>query len=219
MVSSIKPEDQFTRWRTEYEADIIVSLASLAGERIFFDGDNSSGVAGDLESATTMAALMEGFWGMGGTVTSHSVSQGLQIGGGGMPRPGEDDGDRDPLESPPGARIEANLSRLLSDAEELLVNNRFEVLSLAHALEMHKTMAGEDVEAVIDGHEGPLVDGQIYSTQKMRDELTAYHELAAAAHRQHSQVGASLPSISLPTPDRKAVDAIELAPAEDHNTD
>ncbi|MEL7210332.1 MAG: AAA family ATPase, partial [Actinomycetota bacterium] len=71
MVSSIKPEDQFTRWRTEYEADIIVSLASLAGERLYFDGDNSSGVSGDLELATTIAALMEGFWGMGQTVTSH----------------------------------------------------------------------------------------------------------------------------------------------------
>src|SRR4029079_10446494 len=43
MVASIPPEDQFTRWRSEYEADIIVSLASLVGERIFFDGDNSSG--------------------------------------------------------------------------------------------------------------------------------------------------------------------------------
>ena len=53
----------------------------------------------------------------------------------------------------------------------------------------------------------------------MRDELTAYHELAAAAHRQHSQVGASLPSISLPTPDREAVEVIEVAPAETHNPD
>ncbi len=31
MVASIPPEDQFTRWRSEYEADILVSLASLAG--------------------------------------------------------------------------------------------------------------------------------------------------------------------------------------------
>src|SRR5919107_2179074 len=29
MVASIPPEDQFTRWRSEYEADILVSLASL----------------------------------------------------------------------------------------------------------------------------------------------------------------------------------------------
>ena len=31
MVASIPPEDQFTRWRSEYETDILVSLASLAG--------------------------------------------------------------------------------------------------------------------------------------------------------------------------------------------
>ncbi|MEM9566127.1 MAG: AAA family ATPase, partial [Actinomycetota bacterium] len=129
MVSSIKPEDQFTRWRTEYEADIIVSLASLAGERMFFDNDNSSGVSGDLESATTIAALMEGYWGMGSTVTSHAVSRGLQIGGGGMPRPGEDDDrERDPLDGPLGARIENNLARLLDEAEQLLRDNWFQVL-------------------------------------------------------------------------------------------
>jgi hypothetical protein len=209
MVSSIKPEDQFTRWRTEYEADIIVSLASLAGERLFFDGDNSSGVSGDLESATTVAALMEGFWGMGGTVSSHAVSRRLQIGGGGMPRPGDDDDrDRDPLEGPLGDRIESNLNRLLSDAEELLRENWFQVLSLAHALESHKTLAGEDVEAVIEGIEGPLVDGRVYVSQEMRDELAAYHELAAAAHRHHGQVEASLPALRLgrPAEDPEVID-------------
>src|SRR5664279_1208036 len=65
MVSSIPPEDQFTRWRSEYESDILVSLASLAGERMFFEGDSSSGVSGDLRSATTIAGLMEAHWGMG----------------------------------------------------------------------------------------------------------------------------------------------------------
>src|SRR5690606_11646367 len=59
MVSSIKPEDQFTRWKSEHEADIMVSLASLAGERMFFGDDNSSGVSGDLHSATYLTALME----------------------------------------------------------------------------------------------------------------------------------------------------------------
>src|SRR3954470_9638909 len=87
MVASIPPEDQFTRWRTEYEADIMVSLASLAGERLFFEGDSSSGCSGDLESATTIAMLMEGYWGMGTTVASHGVTQKVGIGGGG--RPGE----------------------------------------------------------------------------------------------------------------------------------
>src|SRR5260370_34679972 len=73
MVASIPPEDQFTRWRSEYEADILVSLASLAGERMFFDQASSSGVSGDLESATPVASFMEGFWGMGTTPASYST--------------------------------------------------------------------------------------------------------------------------------------------------
>src|SRR6202035_1138633 len=80
MVSSIKPEDQFTRWRSEYEADILVALASLAGERLYFDSDSSSGVSGDLDSATTVASFMEGYWGMGKTVTSAASARRLEAG-------------------------------------------------------------------------------------------------------------------------------------------
>ncbi len=89
MVASIPPEDQFTRWRSEYQTDILVSLASLAGERMFFDDDSSSGVSGDLESATTVASFMEGFWGMGSTVSSYSTAKRLEVGspGGGPGRP------------------------------------------------------------------------------------------------------------------------------------
>ena len=102
MVASIPPEDQFTRWRTEYEADVMVSLASLAGERLFFEGDNSSGVSGDLESATQIATLMEGYWGMGSTVTSHGVTQKVGIGGGG--RPGKADKGRQDHRGRPAPR-------------------------------------------------------------------------------------------------------------------
>jgi cell division protease FtsH len=220
MVSSIKPEDQFTHWRTEYEADIIVALASLAGERLFFDADSSSGVSGDLMSATTVAAFMEGYWGMGATITSHAVSRQLQIGGGGMPRPGEEnDRERELLRGPLGQRVEDNLARLLVDAEALLNQNWFEVLAVAHALETYKTLAGEDVEAVIDGVQGPLVDGRVYSTQEMRDELVAYHELAAAAHRHHGRVEASLPVMRVLSSNTNGTNVIDVAPSTPRGED
>src|SRR4029450_2670998 len=104
-VRSVKPEDQFTRWRSEYEADTVVPLASLAGERLFFGGDTSSGVCGDLESATTVAMMMEGYWGMGSTVASHGVTHKVGIGGGGKPGGGEDKEGKDFLEGSLGARI------------------------------------------------------------------------------------------------------------------
>ena len=107
MVASIPPEDQFTRWRTEYESDILVSLASLAGERMFFDGDSSSGVSGDLESATTVASFMEGFWGMGSTVSSYSTAKRLEVGAPGGPGSGKK-----------GEDPEAELRRALADRIE-----------------------------------------------------------------------------------------------------
>src|SRR3989475_2146359 len=96
MVSSIKPDDLFTQWRSEYESDVMVSLASLAGEKMFFAGDSSSGVSADLESATQIATFMEGYWGRGSTVTSHGVTHRVGIAGGGRTGVG-DEKERDRL--------------------------------------------------------------------------------------------------------------------------
>ncbi len=209
MVSSIKPEDQFTQWRSEYEADIVVSLASLAGERMFFDGDSSSGVSGDLRKATTMATLMEGYWGMGQTVASHGVTHKVGLGGGGRPGGGEDD-ERDLLEVQRLAeRIELNLSGLLDRAETLLSEHRADVLRVAYALETHKTLAGEDVVAVLDGIEGPTVDGRAYHEQVFVAELERYHDVVLDAHKDHDKVAIDLPSLN-----GQAVAPVALPPAQ-----
>ncbi|GAA4560035.1 AAA family ATPase [Planotetraspora kaengkrachanensis] len=205
MVSSIKPEDQFTGWRSEYEADVMVSLASLAGERMFFSDDNSSGVSGDLTSATYVTGLMESYWGMGVGVSSLPALQELQImagkpvqkpktgeggaGSGNEPSSRREDMVPDML----GERIEHNLVRLLARTEALLRENRRAVLSVAHALETHKTLDGEDVVAVIEGTRGPLIDGSVYGSDSFYDEIEAYHVAAAEAHRTHSHVEVELP--------------------------
>ena len=169
MVASIPPEDQFTRWRSEYESDILVSLASLAGERLFFGGDNSSGVSGDLDSATMLTGLMEAHWGMGSGVSALPALQRLGITGG-TPEdrrggPGGRGGigfgatlgarKEEPTGGVLGQRIEQNLARLLEKAAELLTEHRPRVLALAHALESHKTLTGDDVIAVLEGTRGP----------------------------------------------------------------
>ncbi|ACZ89197.1 AAA family ATPase [Streptosporangium roseum] len=201
MVASIKPEDQFTRWKSEHEADIMVSLASLAGERMFFAEDNSSGVSGDLFSATYLTALMEAHWGMGRGVTSVPALQELEImGGKSMPKPGgggigftRAPGGQAPAPDVLGERIEYNLVRLLDRTEDLLKEHRREVLCLAHALETHKTLNGDDVIAVLEHRRGPLVDGSIYASDDFYAEIEEYHLEAARAHREHSHVARELP--------------------------
>jgi cell division protease FtsH len=199
MVSSIKPEDQFTRWRSEYESDILVALASLAGERMFFDSDSSSGVSGDLDSATMVASFMEGYWGMGKTVSSAASSRRLEAGTPGGARagaaPGATAGEvHGP--SPFGRladRIEDNLGSLLVRAEEILRDNERYILALAHALETHKTLSGEDVSAVFEGGRGPLVNGAPYADDAFIGRLREYHLAAKRAHQQHNQPEVQLP--------------------------
>lgn len=191
MVASIPPDDQFTRWKSEYQSDILVSLASLAGERMFFEGDNSSGVSGDLESATTIASLMEGHWGMGSTISSHASNRRFEVGapGGGK---GKDQDDRE-LRRALSDRIEDNLNQLLEKAEQLLKQNKKEVLALAHALETYKTLPGDDVAAVINCEKGTIADGQPYADASFMKEIEAYHKACVSAHREHRA-----PEIPLP---------------------
>ncbi|MGH3257553.1 MAG: AAA family ATPase, partial [Streptosporangiaceae bacterium] len=196
MVASIPPEDQFTRWRSEYETDILVSLASLAGERMFFEQDSSSGVSGDLESATAVASFMEGFWGMGTTVSSYSMAKRLEVGSpgggsGGRLKKGQDTETQ--VRTALADRIENNLKTLLDRTEEIIRDNRNDVLALAHALESHKTLSGEDVVAVLEHTRGPLVDGTAYADPAFIAQLGDYHLSAARAHRDHSPEQMSLP--------------------------
>jgi cell division protease FtsH len=194
MVASIPPEDQFTRWRTEYEADIMVFLASLAGERMFFENDNSSGVSGDLEGATQLATMMEGYWGMGSTVASHGVTHKVGIGGGG--KPGKDEKTAELLQTDLGDRIEEKLADLMGRSRSLLEDNRLEVLAVAHALESNKTVTGEDIEAIIEGRQGPLIDGRPYHGADFKEMAETYHAQVVAAHKDHSAVKVPLPSLN-----------------------
>jgi cell division protease FtsH len=213
MVASIPPEDQFTRWRTEYESDILVSLASLAGERMFFSGDSSSGVSGDLESATSVASLMEGFWGMGSTVSSYSTAKKMEVGapGGRSGKKGED--PEAIMRQALADRIEDKLGEMLDRVQSLLQENRRQVLALAHALEIHRTLTGDDVQAVLEGRLGPAVDGRPYSDPRFAHLLEDYHRAAADAHQGHSHVLLSMPEANVPVPsDQVAARPLDTAP-------
>lgn len=82
--------------------------------------------------------------------------------------------------------------------DEIITENRAQVLSLAHALETHKTLTGDDVVAVIERRPGPFVDGRPYADTGLTGRLEDYHRGAAVAHREHSQMPLSMPEIPEP---------------------
>jgi ATP-dependent Zn protease len=61
---SFSKEERFTQWRHEMFNDLIHILGAMAAENVFY-AENSSGVGGDLESTTNLAAMMVGMAGMG----------------------------------------------------------------------------------------------------------------------------------------------------------
>ncbi len=200
-VKPIPIEEQFTSWRSEYEADIMVSLASLVGERMFFDGDSSSGVSGDLQNATTIGLAMEGLWGMGGQFGSYAATKAPYDA-----HPVADGNDRNVLETVFGQRVEANLATLAERTGALLTENRASVLAVGHALELYKTISGQDVTAIINGEPGPVVDGRPYRQPDFAAELEAYHLRAVSAHGGDR-------SVPLPVPVPRAVPELSVHPA------
>jgi ATP-dependent Zn protease len=61
---AIEKEERFSSWRHEEVGKLVWTLGAMAAEHVFY-GENSTGVGGDVESATGRAAWMVGMCGMG----------------------------------------------------------------------------------------------------------------------------------------------------------
>src|SRR5919201_2721264 len=61
---AVEAEESFVKFRSRIAGEIRWGLGSIAVERVFY-GENTSGVSGDLASATREAAFMVGIYGMG----------------------------------------------------------------------------------------------------------------------------------------------------------
>jgi ATP-dependent Zn protease len=192
-VAPVPLEERFSQWMSEKEITVMTFLASLVGERMFFEGDNSNGVAGDLQSATAIVTEGMAFVGMGNTLASRSVTvAGLQ---GVTGRP-EDGADRHLFDTAFGEKVEAKLAELYERTEALLREHRWFVLGIAHALEQHLTITGEDIDAIFKGRNGPVVNGWQYHTDDFKLSYEAYHLSALEAHKGQTKPNRALPVLS-----------------------
>jgi cell division protease FtsH len=191
-VAWIPREDRKFDWRSDAEIDLVCSIVSLVTEREFFGGDNSFGVGGDLRAATGLATNMLRRAAMGDTLSS----------------PMETAGFGDNTANDLDHQIEAKLRERYDFAADLVRENRWLVLSIAHALVTRSTILGDDVRAIYDGSMGVLVDGAWYHDPSNRAALEAYHQRALEAH--HGQaVGFSgdIPALPDVLPDPNLVDS------------
>jgi cell division protease FtsH len=133
-------EERFTQTESELRSLVQISLGGLVAEQVFF-GERSSGAAGDLKYATTVAAQMVGSMGMGDTLISYEA---VQAGGSNLVAK--------VLSSDEGREAVATL---LADARgevtSLLEDYRHVVEALRDALLEDDELVGDEIGAVIQG--------------------------------------------------------------------
>jgi cell division protease FtsH len=135
-------EDVFTRSSKEMRASMQVAFGGLVCEELFF-GDISTGPAGDLAYATTIAAQMVGATGMEGSSVSFAAVQNSAFSGTDLV--GRVLGDTECRK-----RVEKLLDEAKALTRELLGSNRHLVIALRDALLAHEELVGGEITDVLE---------------------------------------------------------------------
>jgi ATP-dependent Zn protease len=169
---AIEKEERFSSWRHEEVGKLVWTLGAMAAEHVFY-GENSTGVGGDVGSATSRAAWMVGMCGMGPEpidvedpderqrLTERFERIGIQI----MNRASgqREAGDPiaailgDPAKKAAAAQI---LGQAYLTAACLMRHNREAVLQVAETLIERRELHGDEVLEVLDAVElqAPRID-------------------------------------------------------------
>ncbi|HEY5002905.1 MAG TPA: AAA family ATPase [Ktedonobacteraceae bacterium] len=130
-------ETIITNSKEDVEARIQVSLASRAAEELFLDV-NLNGVTGDFASATRLATMYVGAYGMDGTLSSILAFQQISGVGGGMPIPKM------------AERVEAVLQSQMKAVKQLFHDHSEAVIAVAEALIEREELVADEIKELID---------------------------------------------------------------------
>ena len=130
-LSAAKPlEEQYLRTKEQLLADMQISLASKAAERLFL-GTETTGMGGDLPAATRIAAYYLGMCGMGGTLYA-PMAFGQFVPDGELKH-----------------QIEVLLDEQYKKVKILLEANRETVTAIAEALLIREELDGDEVFEIV----------------------------------------------------------------------
>jgi ATP-dependent Zn protease len=193
-------DDVYTRSREELLALIRISFGGQVAEELFF-GDVSTGPAGDLHYATTVAAQMVGQAGMADTLISFAAAQGPGFGNNLVSRV---------LADSEGRRM---MEELLTEQRELallvLSANRDLVAALRDALLERHELIGSEITEVLEAavRRRPVLDDdpdEDVTVIDLREKRAPDGFLAAAAgiNRDRNVPHQTQPSVGLMDPFR-----------------
>ncbi|NIA24133.1 MAG: AAA family ATPase [Gammaproteobacteria bacterium] len=141
-------EERRTQRESELRALLQIAMGGMVAEEIFF-GDSSTGPAGDLASATTLAAEMVGSLGLGGSLVSYRALDAGPLGGNLTARVLSDPHGRE--------QIEHLLDQAKQSVTRLLSANLHIVEALRDALIERNELIDEEILDVIGSASGDTV--------------------------------------------------------------
>ncbi len=141
LLAHSEAEERYTKRRSESLALVQIALGGMVAEELFF-GESGTGPAGDLVSATQIAAEMVGSMGVGGSLVSFRAMDGGPLGGNLVAK----------VLADPKAR--GLLEDLLQDQKavtrRLLSENRHIVEALRDALLEREELVGREILEVVE---------------------------------------------------------------------
>jgi len=178
---AIEKEERFSSWRHEEVGKLVWTLGAMAAEHVFY-GENSTGVGGDVQSATARAAWMVGMCGMGpepidfnghewesdearNEAAEMYMDRFEAIGAKIINRSGGSALMGDPIPAILGDRNKSRaaaqiLGQAYITAYCLILHNREQVQSIAETLIARRELHGDEVVDVLDAArlEAPAID-------------------------------------------------------------
>ncbi|HEX4212878.1 MAG TPA: AAA family ATPase [Candidatus Dormibacteraeota bacterium] len=155
---AISEEEQLLLFRSQLAGELRHALGAIASERVFY-GENSSGVAGDLRSATRLACQMVGVFGMGQEdLDTHASQRAANIGESLISRAeamqGLADGGGNIISSliqGPSRRVVAQImGSAFVDCWRVMYVNREAIDRAAQALIAHGELMGDEITSLLD---------------------------------------------------------------------
>jgi len=155
---AVEAEESFVKFRSRLAGEVRWGLGSIAAERVFY-GENSSGVSGDLASATREAALMVGVYGMGPDRRNDEDSLRAEMIGHRLiaqsaalePPQGEPNIVAAVLKDREKARDVAQiLGSAYVDCWRLMLKNKAAIDSLASVLVEKRELVGKEIDELLD---------------------------------------------------------------------
>jgi ATP-dependent Zn protease len=162
---AIEKDERFTTWRHQQVGTLVWTLGAMAAEHVFY-GENSTGVGGDVDSATRLAAYMVGFCGMGPEPADEEHMERYErIGEQIMNRAQSGGMMGDPIAAVLGDRAKkAAAARILGQAYITAIcmvrHNKDAIARIAEELVRRRELHGDEVVEVLDAAnlEAPVID-------------------------------------------------------------